>query len=110
MVRVGNKEEMPPINLDCTKSKSHGDICSKNHLDISDGVGVQELLLDNSISLIDTCDMGRVGDEVTWTEEMLPIDPNRTKIESHLDNCNSNYDGNKVGNKEWELDDLESLK
>ncbi len=58
-------EEMPPSDPDRTKSESHGDICSKNHCDISDGVGVQQLLLDNSKGLIDNCDIGRVEDEVT---------------------------------------------
>ena len=57
-------KEMPPINPDYTKSKSHSDICSKNHRNISDRIGIQELLSDNSKSLIDNCDIGRV-DEMT---------------------------------------------
>ncbi len=58
-------EEMPPSDPDRTESENHGDICNKNHRDISDGVGVQQLLSDDSKSPIDNCDIGRVGDEVT---------------------------------------------
>ncbi len=114
MGREGNEvswtEEMPPSNLDHTESKSHGYICSKNHRDISDRVGVQQLLSDNSKSLIDNCDIGRVGDEVTWTEEMPLTDPDRTKSESHSDNCDSNRDGDIVGGKKRRSDDLEGLE
>ncbi len=100
-------EEMPPTDLDRTESKVHGDICSKNHCNISDGVGVQQLLLDDSKGPIDNFDISRVGDEVTWTEEMLPTDPNRTKSKNPGDNCNSNRDGDRVGDEERRSDDLE---
>ncbi len=69
MGREGNEvswiEEMPPSDPDRTESESHGDICSKNYRNISDGVGVQQLLSDDSKSPIDNYDIGRVGDEVT---------------------------------------------
>ena len=91
---------MPPTDSDGTKSESHGEICSKNHHNISDGVGVQELLLGNSTGFIDNCDIGRV-DEVTWTEKMLLTNPNCTKSKSHGNNCDkSNYNGDKLGDKE----------
>ncbi len=98
---------MPPSDPDRTGSESHGDICSKNYRDIIDRVGVQQLLSDDSKSPIDNCDIGRVGDEVTWTEEMSPTDPDRTKSESHGDNCNNNRDGDIVGGEERGSDDLE---
>ncbi len=98
---------MPPSDPDRTESESHSDICSKNHCDISDGVSIQQLLSDNSKGPIDNCDIGRVGDEVTWTEEMLPTDPDRTESKSHGDKCDSNRDGDMVGGKERGLDDLE---
>ncbi len=56
---------MPPSDPDRTESESHGDICSKNHHDISDGVGVQQLLSNDLKGPIDNCDIGRVRDEVT---------------------------------------------
>ncbi len=93
-------EEMSPSNPNRTKSESHGDICSKNHHDISDGVGVQQLLSDDSKSLINNCDIGRVGDEVTWTEEMLPTDPDRIESKSHGDNCDNNRNSDIVGGEE----------
>ncbi len=98
---------MPPTNLNRTESESYSDICSKNHRDISDGVSIQQLLLDNSKSPIDNCDIGRVGDEMTWTEKMPSTNPNHTKSKSHGDNCNNNRDGNRVGSEEQELDNLE---
>ncbi len=92
-------KEMPPSDPNHIKSKSHDDICSKNHHDISDEVGVQQLLSDNLKNPINNCDIGKVRDEVTWTEEMLPKDPNHTKSESHGDNCDSNRDSDIVGGK-----------
>ncbi len=103
-------EEMPPSDPDRTKSESHDDICSKNHRNISDGLDVQQLLSDNSKSPIDNCDIGRVEDEVTWTEEMPSTDPDRTKSKSHGDNCNSNRKGDIVGSEERGLDNLEGLE
>ena len=91
---------MPPTNFNRTESKSYGDICSKNHYDISDGVVVQELLSDDSKDFIDNCDIDRV-DQVTWTEEMPPTNPDRTESKSHGNNCNKNsHDGDRVGGKE----------
>ena len=58
-------KKIPSTDPDCTKSKSNGDICSKNYYNISDKVGVLELLLDNSKGLIDNCDIGKVGDKVS---------------------------------------------
>ncbi len=67
--KEGNKvsliEEMPPTDRDHTKSENHSDICSKNYRDISDRVGVQQLLSDDSKGSINNYDIGRVGDEVT---------------------------------------------
>ncbi len=68
---------------------------------------VQQLLSDDSKDPIDNCDIGRVGDEVTWTEEMSPTDPDRTESESHGNNCDSNRDGDIVGDEERGSDDLE---
>ncbi len=98
---------MSPSDPDRTTSETHSDICSKNYCDISDGVGVQQLLSDDSNGSIDNCDIGRVGDKVTWIEEMLPTDPNRTESESHGDDCNSNRDGDIVGGEEQGSDNLE---
>ncbi len=104
MGREGNEvswtEEMPPRDPDCTESESHGDICSKNHRNISNGVGVQQLWSNNSKCPIGNCDIGRVGDEMTWIKEMPPTDSDRTKSESHGDNCDSNRDGDIVGGEE----------
>ncbi len=98
---------MPPSNPNRTESKSHSDICSKNHRDISDRVGVQQLLLDYSKGPINNCDIGRVRDEMTWTKEIPPTDPDRNESESHGDNCDSNRNGNIVGGEERGLDNLE---
>lgn len=65
MGRVGNAKEMPPTDLNRTESKSYDNICSKNHYNKSDGIGVQELLLDNSKGYINNYDIGKVGDKVT---------------------------------------------
>ncbi len=95
---------MPPTDPNRTESESHGDICKKNYRNISDRVGVQELLSDDSKSLINNCDIGKVGDEMTWTEEMPSTDPNHIKSESHGDYCNSNCDGDRVGGEKRESD------
>ncbi len=101
---------MLPTDSDRTKSKSYGDICSKNHHNISDRVGIQELLLDDSKDLINNRDIGRVDNEVTWIEEMPPTNPNRTKSKSYSDNLNSNCDSNRIGGKEQGSDNLEGPK
>ncbi len=44
---------------------------------------------------------------MTWTEEMPPTDPDRTKSKSHGDNCDSNRDSDIVGGEEQRSDDLE---
>ncbi len=62
---------------------------------------------DDLKSPINNCDIGRVGDEVTWTEEMPPIDPNCTESFSHGDDCDSNRDSDRVGSEETGSDDLE---
>lgn len=90
---------MPATNLNCTENKSHGDFCSKNYYNISNGVGIQQFLLDDSKHPINNYDIGRVGDEMTLTKEMPSIDFNCTKSKSHGDNYDSNYNGNRVGNK-----------
>ncbi len=100
-------EEMPPSDPDYTESESHGDICGKNYRDISDGVGIQQVLSDNSKGPIDNCDIGKVGDEMTWTEEMSPTDCDRTKSKNHGDNCDSNRNGDIIGGEEQGSDDLE---
>lgn len=56
---------MLPTNPDYIESKSHSNICNKNYRNISDGVGIQELLSNNSKSPIDNYNIGRVGDEMT---------------------------------------------
>ncbi len=101
---------MPPTDPDRTESESHDDICSKNYCDISDRVGVQEPMSDNLKGPIDNSDIGRVGDEVTWTEEMPPTDPDHTESKSLGDNCDSNHDGNRVGSGEQGSDNLEGLE
>ncbi len=98
---------MPSTDPDCIKSKSYDDICSKSHHDISDGVGIQQFLSDNTKGLIDNYDIGRVGDEVIWTEEMLLTDPDCTKSKSHGNNGDNNRDSNRVGDKQQGADDLE---
>ena len=101
---------MPPTDPDCTKSKSHGNICSKNHCDTSEEVDIQELLSNNSKYHIDNCDISQV-DEVTWTEEMPPTDLNCTKSKSHDNNYDkSSCNGDKVGGKERGSDNLEGLE
>ncbi len=103
-------EEIPPTDPNCIESKSHGDICSKNYRDISDGVGVQQFWSDDSKGPIDNFDIGRVDDEMTWTEEIPPTNSDRTKNKSHGDNCDSNRNGNKVDGEKRGLDDLEGPK
>ncbi len=103
-------EEIPLIDPDCTESESHGDIYSKNHCNISDGVGIRQLLSNDSKDPIDNCDIGRVGDEVTWIEEISPTDPNCTKSKSHSNNCDSNRNGDRVGGEEQRSDNLEGPK
>ncbi len=101
---------MPPTDRDRTESESHGDICRKNYQDISDRVGIQQFLSDNSNGLINNCDIGRVGDEMTWIEEMPPPDPNRTESKSHGDNYDSNRDGDRVGGEEgWTIQKILSI-
>ncbi len=79
MGKEGNKvswtKEMAPANPNRTKSKSYNDICSKNYYNINNGVGVQQLLLDDTKSSINNYNIDKVGDEVTWTEEMPPTNP-----------------------------------
>lgn len=72
-------------------------------------MSVQELLLDNSKDPMDDCNIGRVSDEVTWTKKMPPINLDCIKKESHMNNYNkSNHDGNRIGNEEQRLDNLEN--
>lgn len=69
MGRKGNvmfwTKEIPQMDPNCTKTKSHGDICSKNNCNITDGVSVQELLSDDSKDFMDNFDIGNIGDKVT---------------------------------------------
>lgn len=58
-------EKMPLIDPNCTESESYGNICSKNHCNLSDKLDVQELMLDNSKDTIDNCKISRVDDEMT---------------------------------------------
>ena len=55
--KMSLKYEMQPTNSNRTESKNHSDIYNKNHCNISDQVDIQELLLANSKSLIDNCDI-----------------------------------------------------
>ncbi len=111
MGREGNGvswiEETPLTNPNHIESENYDDICSKNHHDISDKVGVQEPLSDNLKGPINNCDIGKVGYEVTWIKEMSPSDPNRTKSESLGDNCDTNRNGNRVSGGERGSDNLE---
>ncbi len=100
-------EKIPPTNPNRTKNKSHDDIYSKNYRNISDRVGVQQLLSDDSKGSIDNCNIGRVGDEVTWTKKMPPTDLDCTESESHGDNCDNNRDSDRVGGEEQGSDNLE---
>ncbi len=112
--REGNEvswtEEMPPTDPNRTKRKSHSDICSKNHCDISDRVGVQQLLSDDSKGPITNYDISRVGNEATWIEEMPPTNPNCTESKSHGDNCDSNCDGDIIGGEERGSDNVEGAE
>ncbi len=65
---------------------------------------------DNLKSLIDNYVIGRVGDKVTWIEEILLTNPNCTKSKSYDDNCDSNYNGDKVGGEEQRSDDLKGAE
>ncbi len=103
-------EEMPSTNPSCSKSECQDDICSKNHYDISNRVCIQEPLSDNSKGPINNCDIGKRGDEVTWTEKIPPTNPDCTKSKIVGDNYDSNHDGNRVGSGERGLDDLEGLE
>lgn len=58
-------EEILSTNSNCTKSKNHDDICNKNYHNISDEVGVQEILSINLKAFINNYDIGRVGYKVT---------------------------------------------
>ena len=91
---------MPPTDFNYTKSKSHGNICSKNYHNINNRVGIQELLSDDSKVPINNCNIGKVGDEVTWTEKMLPINLDCIESKNHCNNCDSNRNGNRVGDEE----------
>ena len=103
-------EEILPINSNCIKSKNHGNIYSKNHCDISDGVSIQELLLDNLKSHIDNYDISSVGDEVIWIKEIPSTDPNCIKSKSHDNNCVNNCNSNRIDGKEQGSDNLEGPK
>ncbi len=111
MGKEGNKmfwtEKIPSTNPNYTKSKSQDDIYSKNHYDISDGAGIQQLLSDNSKGSIKNFDIGKVDDEVTWIEEMPPTDLNYIESKNHGDNYNSNCNSNRIGSKEQKSDNLE---
>ena len=98
---------MPPTNPDCTKSKSHGDICSKNHHNINDKVAVQQLLLANSKSLIENYDIGREDNEKFWIKSMPLTKPNCTKSKNHDDNYNINCNSDKIDGEKEESDNLE---
>ncbi len=114
MGKEGNKvswtEEMPPTNSDYTESKTHDNICSKNYRNISNGVGVQKFLLDNSKGPIKNCDISKVGDEITWIEKMPLTKPNCIKSESHGDNCKNNHNSNRIGGEKQRSDNLEGPK
>lgn len=58
-----------PTDPNYTKSKSQSDICSKKCRNISNEIDIQEFLSDNLKDLIDNCDIGKVGNEMTWTKK-----------------------------------------
>lgn len=102
-------KKMLPTNPNCTKSKSHSNICHKNYYNINDKVIIQELLLDNSKDFIDNCNVTRVDNEETWIEEISSTNLDCTEYKSHDDNCNSNYYNDRVGSKRRLFDDWEDL-
>ena len=51
-----------------------------------------------------------MGDEVTLTKEISPINPNCTKNKSHGNNYNSNCNSDRVGGEEQELDNLKGFE
>lgn len=61
-------------------SKTHSDICSKNHRNISDEMGIEKFLLDNSKGAINNCDIGKVDDKVTGIEEIHQSTPITAKV------------------------------
>lgn len=66
---------------------------------------------DNSKDLINIYNINRVGNEVIWIEKMLSTNPNCIKSKIHNNNCNkNNCDNDRVGNEEWESNDLEGLE
>ena len=65
------------------------------------GVSIQEFL---SKGLINNYDKSKVGNEVTQTEKIPPINLNCAKNKSHSNNCNNNCNGDKMSDGEQWLD------
>ena len=77
---------MLPTNSNYTKSKSYNDICNKNHTNINDEVGVQQLLFKDLKSLIGNCNISKKGNEISWIEKISPTNFYYIKSKSHSDN------------------------
>lgn len=102
--------KMTSIKPNCTKSKSHSNICNKSNCNMSDRVSGKKLGLDNSKYSIDDWNISKVSDEITWIKEILQTNSNCIKNKSHNDICNKNnfVISDKVSNKKFESDNLES--
>lgn len=100
---------MPTTDSDYIKKKSHVNICSQSHCDISDQIRVQKLLLDDLKGFIANFDISKVGNEITWTERMPSTNPDRIESRSHGNNYNKSYrDGDRVNLEKQGSDNLES--
>lgn len=102
---------MPPTDSDRTRSKGYSDICDKSNCNLSDKLGDEKLRINNSKSLTNDCDINRVGDEISWIEEILLINLDYTKNKSHGDLCNkSNYDiSDRISGEEFGSNDSKDL-
>lgn len=90
--------------------KSHGNICSKNYYNINNKIDIQKFLSDNLKGPINNYDINKISNQVIWIKKMLSTNLNFIKGKSCNNNCNSNYNNDKVGGKEQKLDDLEDLE
>lgn len=102
---------MSSTDPDHTKSESDSNICDKSNRDISVGVDSEELWLDDSKDLINNYNTGKVCDEMTWREKILPTDLDCIKSKSHDDICDkSNHNiSDEVSDEEIRSNNLEDL-
>lgn len=92
-------EEILPINTNCTKKKSYGNICSKYYHNISDEVDIQQLLSDD-LKVFINCNIDKIHNKMIETDKILPTNLNYTKNKSHSNNCNSHCNSDRVGIEE----------